>query len=87
MAVPAVRSAVRTWLEKFEAGDKVLVAVSGGADSLALAHALSVEAKQFAITIVGVTVDHQLQAASAAQAETVVSQLSSMDLKCVVKIV
>jgi tRNA(Ile)-lysidine synthase TilS/MesJ len=30
MAVPAVRSAVRTWLEKFEAGDKVLVAVSGG---------------------------------------------------------
>ncbi|MCE2647246.1 MAG: tRNA lysidine(34) synthetase TilS [Streptomycetaceae bacterium] len=85
MAVPAVRSAVRTWLEKFEAGDKVLVAVSGGADSLALAHALSVEAKQLAITILGVTVDHQLQSGSAAQAETVVSQLSAMDLKCVVK--
>ena len=47
-AVPAVRNAVRTWLEKFEAGDTVLVAVSGGADSLALAYALSVEADKLA---------------------------------------
>ena len=61
MAVPAVRNAVRTWSERFEAGDTVLVAVSGGADSLALAHALSVEAKLLAINVVGVTVDHQLQ--------------------------
>jgi tRNA(Ile)-lysidine synthase len=85
MAVPAVRNAVRPWLEKFEAGDKVLVAVSGGADSLALAHALAVEAKLLAITVFGVTVDHQLQSGSAAQAETVVSQLLAIDLKCVVK--
>jgi tRNA(Ile)-lysidine synthase len=85
MAVPAVRNAVRTWLEKFEAGDKVLVAVSGGADSLALAHALSVEAKLLAINVVGVTVDHQLQKESAAQAQKTVDQLASMDLKCVVK--
>ena len=85
MAVPAVRNAVRTWLEKFEAGDKVLVAVSGGADSLALAHALSVEAKLWAITVVGVTVDHQLQKESATQAQKTVNQLLVMDLKCVVK--
>jgi tRNA(Ile)-lysidine synthase len=85
MAVPAVRNAVRAWLEKFEAGDKVLVAVSGGADSLALAHALSVEAKLLAITVVGVTVDHQLQKESAAQAEIVANQLEELDLKCVVK--
>jgi tRNA(Ile)-lysidine synthase len=85
MAVPAVRNAVRAWLEKFEAGDKVLVAVSGGADSLALAHALSVEAKLLAITVVGVTVDHQLQKESAAQAEIVANQLEELDLKCIVK--
>jgi len=84
-AVPAVRNAVRTWLEKFEAGDKVLVAVSGGADSLALAYALSVAAEKLAITVIGVTVDHQLQAASSTQAEKVVAQLSKFGLKCVIK--
>ncbi len=85
MAVPAVRNAVRTWLERFEAGDTVLVAVSGGADSLALAHALSVEAKLLAINVVGVTVDHQLQKESATQAQKTVNQLSAMNLKCIVK--
>jgi tRNA(Ile)-lysidine synthase len=85
MAVPAVRNAVRVWLEKHEAGDKVLVAVSGGADSLALAHALSVEAKLLAITVIGVTVDHQLQKESSAQAQVVANQLEELDLKCVVK--
>ena len=85
MAVPAVRNAVRTWLEKFEAGDKVLVAISGGADSLALAHALSIEAKPLAITVLGITVDHQLQPGSKAQAENVVNKLSAMNLNCFVK--
>ena len=84
-AVPAVRNAVRTWLEKYEAGDKVIVAVSGGADSLALAYALSAEAEKVAITVIGVTVDHQLQAASSVQAEKVVAQLSKFGLSCVIK--
>ena len=84
-AVPAVRNAVRHWLEKYEAGDKVLVAVSGGADSLALAYALAVEAKKLAITVIGVTVDHQLQPQSAVQAERVMHQLSEMQLTCIVK--
>jgi tRNA(Ile)-lysidine synthase len=84
-AVPAVRNAVRHWLEKYEAGDTVLVAVSGGADSLALAYALAAEAKKLAITVIGVTVDHQLQSQSASQAELVVKQLSEMKLACVVK--
>jgi tRNA(Ile)-lysidine synthase len=83
--VPAVRNAVRTWLEKYEAGDKVLVAVSGGADSLALAYALSVEAKKFAITIIGITVDHQLQAGSFSQAQKVVTQLSKFGVDCIIK--
>jgi tRNA(Ile)-lysidine synthase len=84
-AVPAVRNAVRTWLGKYEAGDTVLVAVSGGADSLALSYALSVEAEKLAITVIGVTVDHQLQAASSAQAEKVVEQLLKFGIKCVIK--
>jgi len=84
-AVPAVRNAVRHWLEKYEAGDTVLVAVSGGADSLALAYALSVEAKKLAISVIGVTVDHQLQANSSSQSGRVVEQLSKFGLTCVVK--
>ena len=84
-AVPAVRNAVRAWLEKFEAGDKILVAVSGGADSLALAYALSVESENLAISVVGVTVDHQLQSASSSQAEKVVEQLAKFGLTCAIK--
>ena len=84
-AVPAVRKAVRTWLENYEAGDLVLVAVSGGADSLALAHALSVESKELVISVVGVTVDHQLQEQSGLQAERVKAQLEFLGLECIVK--
>ena len=84
-AVPAVRNVVRTWLENYEAGDTVLVAVSGGADSLALAHALSIEAKEFAITVIGVTVDHQLQEQSGMQAEKVKEQLKNFGLDCIIR--
>jgi len=83
--VPAVRNAVRSWLEKYEAGDKVLVAVSGGADSLALSHALILESKNLAITVVGITVDHQLQPQSALQAQRVVQQLAEMGITCLLK--
>lgn len=86
-AVPAVRNAVRAWLEQYEAGDRVLVAVSGGADSLALAHALSVESKEFAISLIGITVDHQLQEQSAFQAKKVVAQLESFAVECLVETV
>jgi len=84
-AVPTVRNAVRTWLDKYEAGDTVLVAVSGGADSLALSHALSIEAKECVITVIGVTVDHQLQENSGAQAEKVKEQLKDFGLSCIIK--
>jgi len=84
-AVPAVRNAVRTWLENYEAGDTVLVAVSGGADSLALAHALSIEAKEFVINVIGVTVDHQLQEQSGMQAEKVKEQLKNFGLDCIIR--
>lgn len=83
--VPIIRAAVRLWLEKFEAGDLVTVAVSGGADSLALAYALSIEAPKLAIEVHAVTVDHQLQSESAVQAAKVVEQMKSLGISSTVE--
>jgi tRNA(Ile)-lysidine synthase len=77
-AIVAIRNAVKPFLARLEAGDKVLVAVSGGADSLALASAVLKESKEFAITPIAVTIDHQLQSESGAQAAKVESQLKEM---------
>jgi tRNA(Ile)-lysidine synthase len=77
-AIVAIRNAVKPHLARLEAGDKVLVAVSGGADSLALASAILKESEEFAITPIAVTVDHQLQSGSGAQAEKVEKQLKEM---------
>lgn len=77
-AVVALRNAVKPLLEKLEAGDNVLVAVSGGADSLALAQVVLLESKALAIRPLAVTIDHQLQNSSAAQAEKVARQLTEM---------
>ena len=85
LSVPAIRSAVRSWLEKFEAGDLVLIAVSGGADSLALAYALSLEAPKLAIQLHAVTIDHQLQAASCAQATITVQQMKSLGIETTIE--
>ena len=76
----AIRSAVRASLAMQEAGDCVLVAISGGADSLALAHALSIEAPPLAIRVVGITIDHQLQSASGEQAKKVTEQLNTLGI-------
>jgi tRNA(Ile)-lysidine synthase len=76
----AIRSAIRNAIKDCPAGDLILVAVSGGADSLALAYALSLEAPKLALRIEGVTVDHQLQSQSSVQAERVVAALSKMGI-------
>ena len=73
-----LRNAVRPFLENLTAGDSAIVAVSGGADSLALAYALIKEAPELAITLISVTVDHQLQTGSADQAKKVQEQLKAM---------
>ncbi|MEV8267400.1 tRNA lysidine(34) synthetase TilS [Microbacterium sp. NPDC076911] len=64
-AVAEVRLAVRSVLSTMQAGDTVIVAVSGGADSLALAAAVAFEAPKLLITALSVTVDHSLQPGSA----------------------
>lgn len=77
-ALVELRSAVRPFLSQLTAGDVVLVAVSGGADSLALAAALLAESKDLLVRPIGVTIDHQLQSGSAAQADKVVAQLKGL---------
>jgi len=77
-AIVAIRNAVKPHLSQLEAGDRVLVAVSGGADSLALAAAILRESKALAITPIAVTIDHQLQSGSGDQAKKVESQLKEM---------
>jgi len=79
-ATVAIRSAVRECLSSCSAGDTVLVAVSGGADSLALAAALVPEAKNLLVNLVGVTIDHQLQESSGEQAAKVFTQLLELGI-------
>ena len=83
--LPAIRSAVRPFLEKMEAGDRIVVAVSGGADSLALAYAVSMEVKKLALQLSAVTIDHQLQDKSSDQAATVVEQMKILGIECTIE--
>ncbi|UPL11068.1 tRNA lysidine(34) synthetase TilS [Microbacterium sufflavum] len=68
-AVAEIRLAVRTALADLPEGSTVIVALSGGADSLALAAATAFEAAKRGLRVAAVTVDHGLQDDSAAVAE------------------
>jgi len=80
-AVAAVRGAVRRVLLELEPGDLVLVACSGGADSLALAAAAAFEAPRTGLAAGAVTVDHGLQDGSAARAAEVADLLRRLGLQ------
>lgn len=95
-AVADVRRAVREQLESCResgmlaaghaehAGSLVLVALSGGADSLALAAAVAFEAPRADVRAGAVIVDHQLQASSAEVAERAAGQARALGLDPVV---
>jgi tRNA(Ile)-lysidine synthase len=76
-AVAEVRLAVRRALRP---GEPVLVACSGGADSLALAAAVAFEAPRLGVAAAAVTVDHGLQEGSAGRADAVARALRAMGL-------
>ncbi|MEV5887777.1 tRNA lysidine(34) synthetase TilS [Nonomuraea fuscirosea] len=80
-AVADVRRAVREALADVPEGALVLVACSGGADSLALAAALAFVAPRARLRAGLVTVDHQLQEGSAERAETVVKAARELGLE------
>ncbi|WP_106397126.1 tRNA lysidine(34) synthetase TilS [Actinocorallia populi] len=80
-AVATARSAVREALGGQPPGGLVLVACSGGADSLALAGALAFTAVRMGLRAGGVTVDHGLQEGSSERAGEVVKALSGLGLE------
>jgi tRNA(Ile)-lysidine synthase len=77
-AVAAVRRCVRRSLADLTPGDTVLVAVSGGADSLALLAATVFEARAAALRVIGATIDHGLQESSAERASALVGQMAAL---------
>jgi tRNA(Ile)-lysidine synthase len=77
-AVAVLRTAVRPGLR--ESGQPVLAAVSGGADSLALAAALAFEARSAGVRVGAVTVDHGLQPGSGERAERTAELLRGLGL-------
>jgi len=79
-AVAEVRHAVRACLADLTAGELVLAACSGGADSLALAAALAFVAPRAGLRGGAVTVDHGLQAGSAERSADLAALLGTLGL-------
>lgn len=83
-ATAAIRNAVRAVLGECDPGDLVLVACSGGADSLALAEAAAFQADRAQRRVGAVVVDHGLAAGSEAVARRVHDQCRALGLDPVV---
>jgi len=79
-AVSRTRAAVRAALSDLDAGALVLAAVSGGADSLALAAALAHVGPRLGLRAGAVLVDHGLQPGSAAQSVTAAAACRALGL-------
>lgn len=80
-AIAEIRRAVRTALADLPEGATVVVALSGGADSLALAAAVAFEAPKVGIRATAVTVDHALQTGSDAVAARAAEQATALGLE------
>lgn len=78
-----VRRAVRADLADVPAGGTVLVACSGGADSLSLAAALAWVGSRAGLRTGGVSVDHGLQPGSAARSRSAAAAMMSFGLDVV----
>lgn len=80
-SVAETRLAVRRVLAGLPAGAPVVVALSGGADSLALAAATGFEAPKLGLPVLSVTVDHGLQPGSAEIAAAAARQAAALGLE------
>ena len=73
-----IRLAVRRELSDLTAGDAVIVATSGGADSLALAAAVLLESQTRSINPIAAIIDHGLQPNSADVAQAAKNELNKV---------
>lgn len=79
-AVAAGRNLVRDALDDLQPGSRIVVGVSGGADSLALAAVTGFIAARESYELSAVVVDHGLQVGSGQVAERAVSQLAGLGI-------
>lgn len=80
-----IRHALRQTLTRTtRSGQRLLVAVSGGADSMALAEASLFESKKLGLKLTAVTIDHGLQKVSASVANKTKDRLLAMGYSDVV---
>jgi tRNA(Ile)-lysidine synthase len=81
-AIADVRRAVRSCLSEagIARGATLLVGVSGGADSMALATAAAFECERAGVRLIGVVIEHGLQPETAEVAKRVVARLTAMGL-------
>ena len=68
-----------------ERGSRVLLALSGGADSTALAHVLHLLAPRLGLTLHALSVDHGLRAESAQDADFVLQFCKKLGIVCTVR--
>lgn len=83
-AVAEIRRAVRIALEGVPEAAGVVVALSGGADSLALAAATAFEARSRGIHVVSATIDHALQDGSADAAASAAGKAEALGIRSLV---
>jgi tRNA(Ile)-lysidine synthase len=82
-AVAEVRRAVRLGCADLDPGSRIVVACSGGADSMALAAATAFEARATGWLVGAAVVDHQLQPSSAEVAADVCERLRALGIESV----
>ncbi|MEJ1089414.1 tRNA lysidine(34) synthetase TilS [Microbacterium sp. Mu-80] len=84
-AVAEIRRAVRIAIADVPDGAGIVVALSGGADSLALAAACAFEARSRQIRVISATIDHGLQAGSADAAAQASEKAEALGIRSIVR--